>query len=79
MIIQIPKLHEGPNVIPYEHRAETLALETLDGFEGVSFPHAIQIQADVADEDGFVFFKFGYFNVKFGGKEGKENSSLLTR
>ena len=39
----------------------------------------IQIQADVADEDGFVFFKFGYFNVKFGGKEGKENSSLLIR
>jgi hypothetical protein len=29
----------------------------------------IQIQADVADKDGFVFFKFGYFNVKFGGKE----------
>lgn len=30
----------------------------------------IQIQADVADEEGFVFFKFGYFNVKFGKKGG---------
>jgi len=30
----------------------------------------IQIQADVADSDGLVLFKLGYFNVKFGRKEG---------
>jgi hypothetical protein len=30
----------------------------------------IQIQADVVDEEGEVFFKLGYFDIKFGRKGG---------
>ena len=35
----------------------------------------IQIQADVVDGEGEVFFKLGYFDIKFGRREGiKENN-----
>ncbi len=47
MIIQIQKLHEGTNVIPFEHTAASLEMETLEEYKGVTFPEPIDIQADI--------------------------------
>ncbi|MBN2009573.1 DUF177 domain-containing protein [candidate division KSB1 bacterium] len=47
MIIQLTKLHEGSNLVPYEHTTATLELESLDGFDGVAFPHTIEIRTDI--------------------------------
>jgi uncharacterized protein len=47
MIIQLTKLHEGSNVVPYEHTAATLEMETLAGYDGVLFEQPIQILADI--------------------------------